>query len=537
VTRGVSFAIAATVVVAIMHGLLFEPIGAAAFSWVALVPLVLALRACRSFARAALLAGLFSWLATASAIPWIAVTLHEHFERGWAFSIAFWLLFSATALAPYYALLLGAQAWAARRLPELWRPFLFAAAWTGAEWLRAQLGFRSSWARLGDAHVESNQLRQIADLVGVYGISFLVALANAAAAELCVLAASLSRASTRRASIQHVSLRGGLAARLAPLGVWAVLLSMALLYGSMRIASLPKGGTGFEVAVVQGNLAPELRWSRVSAGRVLRRYGGMTRDLLLRSDEPRQPDLVIWPENAIQTGVDDPVYGPPLFGLSADTPLLTGAPRSEAIDGTRRSFNSAVLVSAGDLVDHYDKRRLLAFSETRPFGGLASFGGRGDLDASEYTAGTRPVLFEVGGQRLAPLICMEALYPELAREAVRGGATALVNLSNDGWFAGRAGALQHLAMVRFRAIETRRPLVRSTTTGISAVIAPDGSIVASLPRGEKGVLRSELPAAPAGLSLYSRIGDVFAIGCALFVAVGVLAAVASGSGRGQRTGS
>jgi apolipoprotein N-acyltransferase len=522
--------------------LLFPPIGAAAFSWVALVPLVLALRASSSFRTALLLAGLFSWLATASTIPWVSLTLHEHFERDWAFSIAFWLLFSSTALAPYYAVLLGAQEWAARRLPEIGRPFLFAAAWTAAEWLRTQLGFRASWARLGDAHVESVQLRQIADLVGVYGISFLVALANAAIAEVCVFAAGRMRASS--ASIQQLSIRGGWAASLIPLGVFAALLSTALLYGSWRVESLPKGGTGFEVAVVQGNLEPRLRWSRVSAGSVLKRYAGMTRDVLLprrKLDSPdalRRPDLVIWPENAIQTGVDDPIYGPPLVELSAITPLLTGAPRSEMQGGIRRSFNSAFFVSAGELAGHYDKRRLLPFSETHPFARLAElvrFGERGELDVNEYTAGTRTAVFEVGEQRFAPLICMEALYPELAREAVRSGATVLANLSNDGWFAGRAGALQHLAMARFRAIETRRPLVRSTTTGISAVIAPDGSILASLGQNERGVLRSELPASPVGLTLYSRIGDAFAIGCAGFVAAGVLVAVALGSGRNKPT--
>ena len=87
----------------------------------------------------------------------------------------------------------------------------------------------------------------------------------------------------------------------------------------------------------------------------------------------------------------------------------------------------------------------------------------------------------------------------------------LVNLSHDcGWYLGSGGPEQHLAQTVLRAVETRRPLVRSTTTGISAVVAPDGRIAASLPRGDAGVLRAVLPPAWPGASLYVRAGDVFA---------------------------
>jgi apolipoprotein N-acyltransferase len=496
-------ALTATVVSGLLYGLLFPPVGGVALSWVALVPLVLALRS-RSFPAAAGLAALFAWLGTASVIPWLASTLHDHFDRSWPFGIAFWLLFSAGALAPYYAPLLAAQAWAARRLPRAWAPFLFAAAWVGAEWCRAQLGFRSPWTRLGDAHAHSVHLRQVADLVGVYGVSFIVAFWNALLADAVLML--------------HRRLRGGDVAWRPLLVVGAcgtLMLGLAMLYGGLRLRELPSVRPGFEVAVVQGNLAPELRWKQARAGQVLRRYGGLTRDLLVGSQRDRPPDLVVWPENAIQTSVTHPVYGPPLLGLASKAPILLGAPRSEREGGARHAFNSAFLLAADGVRDHYDKRRLLPFSETHPLGGLGSFGSRGDLDASEYTAGTRGALFDVGAQRLAPLICMEALYPALAREAARDGATMLVNLSNDGWFAGRGGAQQHLEMVIFRAVEVRRPVVRATTTGISAVIGPDGALRARLPQGEKGVLRVEVPAAPDELTLYTRTGDAFAVGCTL----------------------
>lgn len=264
-------------------------------------------------------------------------------------------------------------------------------------------------------------------------------------------------------------------------------------------------------------------WRQSTASRVLRRYGGLTRRLL--RDEPH-PQLVVWPENAIQTTLEDPLLGPPVLRMvRGGVPLLIGAPRSEEREGRRLHFNSAHLLRVDGSVAHYDKRRLLPFSETHPLGGLGSFDTPGDLGATEYTPGDRAGVFEVAGERLGVLICMEALYPDLAREAQALGATALVNLSNDGWYRGRGGARQHLQQAVFRAIETGLPLVRATTTGISAVIAPDGSIVARTAEGESTTLRARLPDRMAP-PFHARHGEVFAWGCvATWIAASMRGAV------------
>ncbi len=503
-------ALFASVAAGLLYGLIFPPAGLSALSWVGLAPLAWALRG-RSLAATAGLAFLFALVGTASVVPWLVPTLHHHFGQSWGASIAFWLLVSAISLAPYYAVLLAAGSWAARRLPPAATPLLFACAWTGAEWCRTQIGLRSPWMRLGDAHFASLHLRQVADLFGVYGLSFLLAYSNGVVAEAGVGLAGRLRG--RRVSLRALAWNAG---------ACGALVAAALGYGAQRLADLDTGGSGFEVALVQGNVDAELRWRRSRASQVLQRYGGLTRDLL--DAREAGPDLVVWPENALQTQVDDPVYGPPLLRLSARTPLLVGAPRSEAANGGRHSFNSVFLLEGGVARGHYDKRRLLPFSETLPLGGFWALGGSGDLDAVLYTPGEAARLFEVAGERLAPLLCMEALYPEFAREAVRGGATVLANLSNDGWFRGRGGPEQHLAMATFRAIETRRPVLRATTRGISAVIAPDGSTLARLATGVSGVLHVELPRAQEEATLYTRSGDAFAVGCLCVVAVATLAA-------------
>lgn len=510
--------IVATAASGLAYGLLFPPLGWAALAWVFLVPYLVASRLARPGLKSSIAhAGLFAALGTLVVVPWLLPTIHGHFERSWPFAVGIWLLVGATTLAPFYALALGLHGWVSPRLPAWARPVLFGAAWATAEWLRVQIGFRSPWMRLGDAFVDAAWLRQLADVTGVYGLSALAAMANAVVAE----------------GVGCFLLRHREAPRWRPVVAsacsCAALLAGVLAYGAVRERQVGGLEPAFEVAIVQGNESPDLRWRRATASRVLRRYGGITRDLLRDSPEEGWPDLVVWPESAIQTAVDDPVYGPPLLGLAKGSPILLGAPASELRDRDRLHFNSAHLIGPDGVIGRYDKRRLLPFSETHLLGGLANLGVNGDLEVGPYTSGVEPTLFEVGGSALAPLICMEALYPGLAREAARLGADVIVNLSHDGWFAGRGGREQHLAMVRFRAIETRLPVIRATATGVSAVVAPDGSLIASLGENERGVLRADVPAR-GQKPPYVRIGDAFAIAC---VFVTLLSLAIAGRERGS----
>jgi apolipoprotein N-acyltransferase len=490
--------LAATAAAAALYGLLFPPYGAAWLSWLALLPLCLALRGARPLAAAGL-AALFGWLTTLFIIAWLVPTLTGHFERPPLFAVVFWAAFSATALAPFYAVAFAGYARACDALPAALRPALFAASWVAAELARAQLGFRSPWAWLGDAHAGSANLRQIADLTGVYGVSALVALGNASLAEL----AARVRRRDRDTRERRAALRAAAA--------FAAILLVALGYGMLRRAAFADPEPGLRVAVVQGNEPAPLRWKRSAALRVLSRYGRLTQRELASG---RAPDLVVWPENALQLSPEDPLYALALRQLAGRAPLLLGAPRVEEEGGSRRSFNSAWLLLPSGERAHYDKRRLLPFSETRPFGSAVELGRAGDLDPGVFSPGATPGLFRLGNDTLGVLICMEALYPELARELAAQGATLLVNLSNDGWYGGRGGAEQHIAQVVFRAVETRLPLVRSTTTGVSAIVDASGERVAELEAGRAGVLARALPRPPGGASLYVRVGDLFAWLCA-----------------------
>ena len=297
-------------------------------------------------------------------------------------------------------------------------------------------------------------------------------------------------------------------------------------YGELRLRELarPADAPELDVLLVQGNVEPQLRWQRAMAGRVIRRYGSLTREAARAEG---LPDLVIWPENAIQTAVNDATYGPPLHGLvqRLGVPLILGAPRSERAEGASfHHYNSAFLLAPDVPSDHYDKRRLMPFGESDPLGDAFDTGRRGDLDGGRWRAGQRPGVFAVKDHLFGVLICLEALYPDLVRDVVASGAEVLVNLSNDGWFQGRGGPEQHFQQAIFRAIEVRRPLLRVTTTGVTAMVEPDGSVTGRLDWGERGTLRVRVRPESGPPTFYARFGDVFAGGC--IAALGASLAIA-----------
>ena len=474
----------------VAYALLYPPFEWSLLSWVALVPLYLAIRNARGPAQAAAVSALWMFVGTACIVAWVVPTASGHFERPWAVSVAFWLAIGPLCTSPYYAIAFAPLPRLSRIRPRTLGPAGFACLLVAAEIARTTLGLQSPWALLGDAHADSRWLRQVASLGGVYLVSAVVAWVNAALGEAWL---------TRKRPAPALAI---LAAPVAALGV-------ASAFGALRMQT-PAGDTGEHVLLVQGNVEAGLRWKRAGVRQVFQRYGTLTRDALAPREEA--PLLVVWPESALQVGVEHPTYGLVLERMSKRAPLLVGAPHARTEDGEVRTFNSATLIRSGEPSLRYDKRRLLPFSETSPFGGLLDLGRAGELEPESFSPGTQPGLLALGSHRAGVLICMEALYPELGRELAELGATFILNLSNDGWYRGRGADLQHFEQVRFRAVETGLPVVRATTTGVTAIIDPLGDVVAAVPVEAADVLDAELPGRLPP-TLYARIGDVFALTC------------------------
>jgi apolipoprotein N-acyltransferase len=455
-------------------------------AWVALVPLLAAVRRSASPSRAAGCGLLFAIVFSALVAGWLPGSVHAFFSSSpvvaWFVALAVYLVFAGVPFALFGAfahrLLAASPATILVGVPALY---------VGAELLRARVLGGLPWALLGHALHASPSLIQVADLGGVFAVSFLIGFVNAAA----LLALTGSR---RRDAVLPAAAAIGLVVAVA-------------LYGHARLAAVAEsaGGT-VRVAIVQSNEAPAYRATQMAVDRALATYLRLSRDAF----GPQRPDVVVWPENAIPVYLDhDPTARRRVsaFADATGSSVILGAPsRDEA--GTR-FFNAAHLVTPGGGPGAtYLKQRLVPFAEYSPLRGGAATGG------TEFSAGDAPTTFTVGPATWGPTICLDVIYGDVVRRTVLAGAEVLVNLSNESWLAAGGGgaAAQQVSQAIFRAVETRRDVVRAATTGLSGVIGANGIPRALLAEGKAGTL-GVLISPRRSLTFYTRHGDVFAWGC------------------------
>jgi len=480
---------AAAALSAVLYAAAVPPWSIDVLAPVALVPLLLALRGRRP--AAALGLGVGFGLAFAVATAWWLPAMVEHFFAVSALRAAL----GSTAIYLFSAgLPFGLFAVGAARLLGGRRGLAYIgipALWVTAELMRAGVFTGLPWELLGHALHRRVALIQVVDLTGVYGLSFLCVLTALAAAE-----------------VLRPFGPGGRRSGFTALAAAAVLWTGVADYGEWRLSHLATPERSMPVALVQANQAPARQPSRLRRTETLLAYARLTRSRLAG----RRPELIVWPENTASFYLDrEPAALAPLRQLTNETGgvLLVGGPRRDESTGTLH--NSAYAVGDAGVLGTYDKMRLVPFAEYAPFalGALS-----GPTATFAPGAGSRTVPHPRGP--LGVLICYEILYPDVAADLVRHGARLLVNISNDAWAdgAGPTAALQMLSMAVFRAVETRRWVVRAATTGISASIAPTGRVGPVLGAGAADVLPVDVYPRD-GLTVYVRVGDVFAGSCVL----------------------
>lgn len=403
---------------------------------------------------------------------------------GWMAPFA--LLLMAGGLALFWGL--GALAYRAIAPKTAWRLLVFAGCLAAAEWLRGHVLTGFPWNLPGESWRAGSAPSQAAAIFGVYGLSWLTVLIGAAPALL------FDKASRR--------------ARAIPLLAAAALLAGLYGYGAWRLTA-PSGDQGVRLRIVQANIDQKDKWKPENLRAIFDSYIALSRT---PSADP--PDLIVWPEGALPAVIDELLVpgSPYVTGISAslapEQALIMGANRVDlAPGGGYDYFNSLIAfgkAGAGlQVLGFYDKHRLVPFGEFLPFGEVATrIGVRSLVHMPEdFSFGPPPRPLAVANLPLfQPLICYEALFPGFTREAAaRGGArpTWLLNISNDAWFGKASGPLQHLNIASYRAIEEGLPIVRSTPTGVSAVIDAFGRRVsnASLGLGKAGIIDADLPAA------------------------------------------
>lgn len=472
----------------------------------ALLPVLLVAQHAGS-GRTAFLAGLLAGVVHfALLLYWIVIVLGRYGGLNLAIS-----LLALTLLVFYMSLYFGLFVLGARQLlcslPSTAALWLIPALWVGLDWLRGLLFTGLPWMDLGYALYQTPLLIQVSDLVGHHGVSFLLVLVNTLLMLLC----------KRRALKPTILLAAPVLLLLLCAG-WYSQLRLTGVQESLAAADRP----AFLVGVVQGNIDQSEKWSQAMQQATVDGYIALTRGLFAAE----RPALVVWPETALPFYPQAEGKLAPLRDLitAENFALLTGAPWYEKVDSEPirlQFFNSALLLEAdGFLGGRYDKHHLVPFGEYVPLKNLLPFLSPLVETVGDFTPGRIEQPLTAGKFRIGALICFESVFPELSRAWVNAGANILVNLTNDAWYGKSSAPWHSLAMAVLRAVETRRSLVRSANTGISAFIAPTGEIL----------FRSELFVTWAGQArmtlsaertIWVRFGYLFAPLC-LFFAVGGL---------------
>ena len=486
---------------AILYTLASTPFEWSSLGWVALTPLFVLLRG-KGFGEAAIYGMLFGVAICAGVAYWMYFAISRYFVAIFPFN----LVLTLAAYTMFVGVYTGAAAAASSLLinygDRTIRWAAIPAIWVVCEYARSTFLSGFSWGLLGYTQYRHLAIIQIADLSGVYGVSFLLACSGYATAEFILALGNRWR-------------EGGAISYPALFCVAATIVA-AFVYGEVRLsyyASHPAKDS-VRVAIVTRKTAAQDRFERIRYLRAFMDYTKATGDGVARGSA----DLIVWPEFASGFYLDsDRAMRVQLTHLTAatDAALLTGAPRSDQSDGSIHYYNSAYLFSpSGELLDTYDKIRLLPFAEYRPFGMRSLISRNSDYPA-EFAAGSRATIFSIPRARFGVVICFEATYPTYARRLARNGAQFLVNISNDVWLSsmsGTAATSQHFAMAVLRAVENKRALARVTAAGITGFVDPVGSI--RLSSQSEGVRLLAVPLRNE-LTIYTRFGDWFVVACLL----------------------
>ena len=497
------FPVFASVLSGVLLFLAFPSYDQGWLSWVALIPLFIAI------SGKSPVQGFF--LSFVCSVVYFGV-----FFR-WSFEIPGYRFFHHVLLDVYLGLFLGIFGWTfnfiSRRLSVtsalLAAPFI----WVSLEYIRSNLGFLSlPWPIFAYSQYQYLPAIQVASITGAYGVSFLLVLVNSTIT-FGLFALVQNPGWHRSIGFNIPSKRSVCLIILST----AVLMILTLTYGWTTL-SRQQTGKNIKVSVVQGNIDRKKRANpRKHAKFIMQRHIDLT-----RKASKEQPDLIIWPEAATPGYVlKNKNLHQQLISLIRETKtyfLIGSAEYSKFLKNPSdhgKVGNTALFLSPkGKLLGQYLKIILIPFGEYIPYNGIVPWPdfivpkGQGYFDM----AGKELTVFELNDVRFGVIICWETAFSELFRGFVKKGADFMVNIVNEGWFGKTGAPYQFLTICVFRAIENRVPLVRATNTGVSCFIDPYGRITDRVSNNGKdifveGYLTRELSASGAN-TFYTIYGDI-----------------------------
>jgi apolipoprotein N-acyltransferase len=516
------------------------PLWRTAFCWIALLPLLWALLGnaktanpltLRQGAALGYLCGFIWYLGNCY---WIYQTMYLYGALAKPIAAGILLLF-CLYLGLYHALfgtlIVAFHKRFGRQTALLLVPF----AWVAVELARARIT-GLPWDLLGNAQVDNPLLTRLAPITGVYGLSFIIAAVNA-------LWLIRIRIRERRFTRPALTVAG-------------VIIIVLYIAGLRLIASPKPSPTTATATLVQENLEvgaantgpqPSTQQfldsfsylSRYPSPRYLLGIPELANTpsvFLIRKPPPVEganpsapiptpTDLIVWPESPAPFEDIDPQFRAAMSALArtAQVPVIVGntgfEPSTTSKSGYTLYNRASFITPDGTFAGRYDKMHLVPFGEYVPYKQFFFFAKSLLNEVGLFEPGRQRTVFTTGGHTYGTFICYESIFGDEIRHLPQQGADVLINISNDGWYGDTSAAWQHLNMVRMRAIENHRWVLRATNTGVTAAINPYGGVTAAAPRHQRTSIRVHF-GYENDLTFYARYGDLFAYACAFITTLG-----------------
>ncbi|MEI7590341.1 MAG: apolipoprotein N-acyltransferase, partial [Deltaproteobacteria bacterium] len=361
--------------------------------------------------------------------------------------------------------------------------------WVCLEYLKSVLLSGFPWENLGYSQFTILPLIQMADVFGVYGISFVIAFVATA--------------------IFMMFIEKNTIGRIAYLVSALIVIATVVVYGNHRIATceraMNQATQEIDVSLVQGNIAQDVKWEPRFQSETIHKY-----QFLSEYAPTNNMRLIVWPETAMPFFLQDTgVYQRMVLSTieKARSWAIIGAPAYSFDAGKFSIANSAFVISPqGKILMRYDKVHLVPFGEYVP--SVFPFIKKMVVDIGDIREGRGYYPVRLDNITAGVLICYEAIFPDATRAYAKQNVDIIINITNDGWFGKTSAPYQHLSMSAFRAVEARRYLLRAANTGISAIIEPTGKI-----RSQTRIFTTERLDENIKLvkidTIYTKYGDIF----------------------------
>lgn len=480
------------IILALVSGVLiflsFPQYGFGPIAWISLIPLFFALSKAASLKEGLFLGFLTGIAGYIGIIYWITYVVVNYGYLPVYLGVILMLLLSCY-LSIYTALFAAAVVYFRGKILFMLAP----AIWVSFEYCKSHLLTGFPWENLGYSQYSNFYIVQFADVLGVYGLSFLIVMVNA----------SLFDGWEKRSKKAIVAAAAAF-----------LILAGIFVYGAMRVRQVEKAiadAAGIQVALIQGNIDQSIKWNENFQKEALNTF----ENLSLQS-HPTEGGLLVWPETALPfnfLNANDLQKQVTSLAVTTKSWFIFGAVSYLPIKGRGDFFNSAYILSpAGENKGRYDKVHLVPYGEYVPLRNIVPFvkgltAGIGDFTAGD---GFYPLLLE--GRKIGILICYEGILPDAARTYKRRSAELLVNITNDAWFGATSAPYQHFSMSLFRAVETRLYMVRAANTGVSGIFDPCGRIIAQTKIFEKEALKGEVKFVNIA-TFYAEYGDILVVIC------------------------